>query len=92
MVRLAQGLVSSGSSSWLSSWFLGGGPDDELLRWKNPGPVNQHAIGGASGHLAAFCGTVTFSVFAVAFAPELLVVTGGEKASTRRNLPIAGER
>ena len=75
--------------------IFGGGPNHELLGfhyWKNPGPANEYLVGGASGRLAAFVGTVTFSIFAFAFAPELLVVTGGEMESPRRNLPIAGKR
>ncbi|KAJ9657790.1 hypothetical protein H2198_004097 [Neophaeococcomyces mojaviensis] len=74
----------------------GGGPNqDEPLGfhyWSNPGPVNEYLVGGASGRLCAFIGTATFSVFAFAFAPELLVVTGGEMESPRRNLPVAGRR
>lgn len=31
-------------------------------------------------------------MFAFPFAPELLVVTGGEMESPRRNLPVAGKR
>lgn len=75
--------------------IFGGGPNHELLGfhyWKNPGPANEYTVSGASGRLAAFFGTVTFSIFAFAFAPELLVVTGGEMESPRRNLPIAGKR
>ena len=75
--------------------IFGGGPNHELLGfhyWKHPGPINQYTVGGASGRVAAFFGTVTFSIFAFAFAPELLVVTGGEMESPRRNLPIAGKR
>ena len=75
--------------------IFGGGPNHERLGfhyWKHPGPMNQYTVSGASGRLAAFFGTVTFSIFAFAFAPELLVVTGGEMESPRRNLPIAGKR
>ena len=75
--------------------IFGGGPSHELLGfhyWKHPGAVNEYTVGGASGRLAAFFGTVTFSIFAFAFAPELLIVTGGEMESPRRNLPIAGKR
>ena len=75
--------------------IFGGAPNHERLGfhyWKHPGPINEFIVGGASGRLAAFVGTITFSIFAFAFAPELMVVTGGEMESPRRNLPIAGKR
>ncbi|ORY65126.1 putative proline-specific permease [Pseudomassariella vexata] len=75
--------------------FFGGGPKHEPLyfkHWNNPGPVNEYLVEGAAGRLCAFIGTITFSVFAFAFAPELLVVTGGEMESPRRNLPVATKR
>ena len=75
--------------------IFGGGPTHELLGfhyWKHPGLANEYVVSGGSGRLAAFVGTITFSIFAFAFAPELLVVTGGEMESPRRNLPIAGKR
>ncbi|KAJ9635393.1 hypothetical protein H2199_008396 [Coniosporium tulheliwenetii] len=74
---------------------LGGGPKHDRLGfryWKDPGPVNEYIVDGASGRLCAFVATTVFSVFAFAFAPELLVVTGGEMESPRRNLPVAGKR
>ena len=74
---------------------FGGGSNHELLGfhyWKHPAAVNEYIVGGASERLAAFVGTTTFSIFAFAFAPELLVITGGEMESPRRNLPIAGKR
>lgn len=74
---------------------LGGGPKRDRLGfryWKDPGPVNEYIVDGASGRLVAFVATTVFSVFAFAFAPELLVVTGGEMESPRRNLPVAGKR
>lgn len=75
--------------------IFGGGPTHELLGfhyWKHPGLTNEYLVSGGSGGLAAFVGTVTLSIFAFAFALELLVVTGGEMESPRRNLPIAGKR
>lgn len=75
--------------------FFGGGPSGDPLYfgyWSNPGPVNEYLVDGATGHLCAFVGTVTFSVYAFAFAPELLVVTGGEMESPRRNVPKATVR
>lgn len=75
--------------------FFGGGPTHEPLYfkyWSDPGLVNEYILGGASGRLCAFISVLTFSVFAFAFAPELLVVTGGEMESPRRNIPTATKR
>jgi amino acid transporter len=75
--------------------FFGGGPSGDPLYfkyWSNPGPVNEYLVGGGAGRLCAFIGTITFSVYAFAFAPELLVVTGGEMESPRRNVPKATVR
>lgn len=74
---------------------LGGGPHHDRLGfryWTEPGPIAEYLVGGASGHICAFVGVVCFSIFAFAFAPELLVVTGGEMVSPRQNLPKAGKR
>ena len=74
----------------------GGGPSGEAYGfryWHNPGPTKEYpvdGVGGDIGRLRAFVAVITFSVFAFAFAPELLVVTGGEMQNPRRNLPIAG--
>jgi amino acid transporter len=75
--------------------FFGGGPTNDRLGfryWITPGPANKYLVGGSSGYLCAFVGVLCFSVYAFAFAPELLVVTGGEMESPRRNLPTAGKR
>lgn len=75
--------------------FFGGGPSGDPLYfkfWSNPGPTNTYLVGGSSGTLAAFIGVICFSVYAFAFAPELLVVTGGEMQSPRRNIPKATVR
>lgn len=75
--------------------FFGGGPSHEPLYfsfWTNPGAANTYLVEGSSGYLCAFLSTLIFSVYAFAFAPELLVVTGGEMASPRRNLPTATRR
>lgn len=72
--------------------FFGGGPTHDPLYfryWGNPGPVNEYLVSGDSGRLCGFVATLTFSVYAFAFAPELLVVTGGEMESPRRNVPKA---
>lgn len=72
--------------------FFGGGPRHEPLyfkNWSDPGPANEYIFSGASGRLCAFLITLPFSFYAFAFAPELLVVTGGEMQNPRRNLPKA---
>lgn len=74
---------------------LGGGPTHDRLgfrSWINPGPAIRYLVGGFAGLFPAFPGVLCFSVFAFAFAPELLVVTGGEMESPRCNLPTAGKR
>lgn len=75
--------------------ILGGGPNHDRLGfryWITPGPFNEYIVTGDSGRLVAFISVLTFSYFAFAFSPELLVVTGGEMQSPRYNLPIAGRR
>ncbi|VUC29262.1 unnamed protein product [Clonostachys rosea] len=75
--------------------FFGGGPNHEPLYfkyWNDPGPTNEYLVGGAAGRIAAFIGCTTFSVYAFGFAPELLVITGGEMESPRRNIPKATMR
>ncbi|KAF3808959.1 Proline-specific permease [Colletotrichum gloeosporioides] len=75
--------------------FFGGGPSHQPLwfsNWSDPGPVKEYIVSGNSGRLVAFLATITFSVYAFAFAPELLVVTGGEMDSPRRNIPTATRR
>ncbi|KAJ0331448.1 hypothetical protein COL922a_011931 [Colletotrichum nupharicola] len=75
--------------------FFGGGPSHQPLwfsNWSDPGPVKEYIVSGNSGRLVAFLATITFSVYAFAFAPELLVVTGGEMDRPRRNIPTATRR
>lgn len=46
--------------------IFGGGPNHELLGfyyWKNPGPVNEYTVSGASGRLAAFFLEQSLSLF-----------------------------
>ncbi|KAE8359612.1 amino acid permease-domain-containing protein [Aspergillus caelatus] len=74
---------------------FGGGPNRELLGfhyWKHPGPINEYLVTGHAGRLSAFLATICFSVYAFGFAPELLIITGGEMQSHRSNLPTAGKR
>lgn len=75
--------------------FFGGGPTHDRLGfryWITPGPANEYLAGGSLGHFYAFIGVLCFSVYAFAFASELLIVTGGEMEPPRRNLPTAGKR
>ncbi|CAI6096237.1 unnamed protein product, partial [Clonostachys chloroleuca] len=75
--------------------FFGGRPNHDplyLRYWGNPGPVNACLVEGAVDNLAAFIGCTTFSVYAFGFASELLVITGGEMESPRRNIPKATMR
>ncbi|OAA64924.1 Amino acid/polyamine transporter I [Cordyceps fumosorosea ARSEF 2679] len=76
--------------------FFGGGPAHEPLYFSNwtagAGPVNTYLVDGGVGRLCAFVGTLTFSVYAFIFAPEMLVATAGEMQSPRRNMPRATKR
>lgn len=75
--------------------ILGGGPTHDRLGfryWKDPGPVKEYVADGVTGRFVAFISVTTLSVFAFGFAPELLVVTGGEMQRPRENLPKAGKR
>ncbi|KAF8867363.1 hypothetical protein BDZ45DRAFT_734626 [Acephala macrosclerotiorum] len=76
--------------------FWGGGPNQHSILgfhyWKNPGATNEWLRPGATGRFIAFMEVVVLSAFPFTFAPELLVVTGGEMKSPRRNLPKAAKR
>jgi len=75
--------------------FWGGGPDHDRLGfryWKHPGAANTYLKEGDAGRTIAFFSTLVLSAFPFTFAPELLVVTGGEMQSPRRNLPKAAKR
>ncbi|KAF2842993.1 histidine permease [Patellaria atrata CBS 101060] len=75
--------------------FWGGGPNRDRLGfrfWEDPGAANTYLAGGDLGRFLALLSTLVLSSFPFAFAPELLVVTGGEMKSPRRNLPIAARR
>ncbi|KAE9573869.1 Proline-specific permease [Colletotrichum fructicola] len=71
--------------------FFGGGPAEPLYfkHWRKPGPINAYLVEGPVGHLCAFISCTTFSVYAFGFAPELMVITGGEMESPRTNIPKA---
>ena len=76
--------------------FFGGGPKQTGVLgfhyWKHPRAANTYLAEGNTGRFVAFWETLVLSVFPFTFAPELLVVTGGEMESPRRNLPIASRR
>lgn len=75
--------------------FWGGGPKHDRLGfryWKNPGAANTYLAEGNTGRFLALLATLVSSAFPFTFAPELLVATGGEMESPRRNLPIAARR
>jgi yeast amino acid transporter len=75
--------------------FWGGGPSRDRLGfryWQDPGAAHPYIKTGDSGRTVSFFQTLVLSVFPFTFAPELLVVTGGEMESPRRNLPIASRR
>jgi len=76
--------------------FWGGGPKQHGIlgfhNWKDPGATNTWLRPGATGRFIAFVEVVVLSAFPFTFAPELLVVTGGEMKNPRRNLPKAAHR
>ncbi|KAH8598699.1 proline transporter [Bisporella sp. PMI_857] len=76
--------------------FWGGGPkQDGILGfhyWRDPGATNEYLRPGATGRFIAFVKVIVMSAFPFTFAPELLVVTGGEMKNPRRNLPKAAKR
>ncbi|KAF9888641.1 alpha-1,4-glucan branching enzyme [Aspergillus nanangensis] len=75
--------------------FWGGGPSHDRLGfryWENPGAAKRLLEQGSTGYFVCFWQTLILCVFPFTFAPELLVVTGGEMESPRRNLPIACRR
>lgn len=75
--------------------FWGGGPDRDRLGfryWERPGAANTYLATGNTGRFLALLSTLVLSAFPFTFAPELLVATGGEMESPRRNLPTAARR
>ncbi|ETS76904.1 hypothetical protein PFICI_10778 [Pestalotiopsis fici W106-1] len=68
---------------------LGGGPNHERLGfgyWQEPGAWNSYLVDGAAGRVCAFVYALVYSSFSFGFGPELIVLTGGEMKSPRRNL------
>jgi amino acid transporter len=75
--------------------FWGGGPSHDRLGfryWKDLGAGNTYIKTGNTGRFLSLMSTMVLSVFPFTFAPELLVATGGEMESPRRNLPTAARR
>jgi len=75
--------------------FFGGGPDHDRLGfryWEDPGATTTYLETGDLGRFVALLKTFVLAAFPFTFAPELLIVTGGEMKSPRRNLPIAARR
>ncbi|KAJ3578414.1 hypothetical protein NPX13_g2152 [Xylaria arbuscula] len=75
--------------------FFGGGPSHEPLwfsNWDIGGATKSYILDGSAGRLIAIISVTTYSVYAFAFAPELLVATSGEMESPRRNIPTATKR
>ncbi|CAI7603545.1 unnamed protein product [Penicillium viridicatum] len=75
--------------------FWGGGPNRQRLGfhyWKNPRPFNAYLTTGDSGRFVALLKCTVSSAIAFIFAPELIVISGGEMQSPRRNIPRAARR
>ncbi|KAF2142110.1 uncharacterized protein K452DRAFT_227360 [Aplosporella prunicola CBS 121167] len=75
--------------------FFGGGPSHDRLGfryWEHPGAAKEYLATGDLGRFLALLSTLVMASFPFAFAPEMLIVTGGEMQNPRRNLPIAGRR
>lgn len=75
--------------------FWGGGPNRDRLGfryWENGLATKAMFAPGAGGRFSAFLWAIIYSSFAFTFAPELLVITGGEMVSPRKNLPTAARR
>ncbi|KAJ5929882.1 hypothetical protein N7454_006832 [Penicillium verhagenii] len=75
--------------------FWGGGPDRQLLGfhyWKHPGSFNQYIVQGDTGRFVGLLKCTVSSAIAFIFAPELIIISGGEMKSPRRNIPRAARR
>jgi amino acid transporter len=75
--------------------FWGGGPDRQRLGfhyWKDPRPFNAYLAEGATGRFVGLLKCTVSSAIAFIFAPELIVISGGEMKSPRRNVPRAARR
>ncbi|OJJ51801.1 hypothetical protein ASPZODRAFT_127935 [Penicilliopsis zonata CBS 506.65] len=75
--------------------FWGGGPNRERLGfhyWKDPGAMNTYLVSGDAGRFVGLLKSVVSSAIAFIFAPELIIISGGEMESPRRNVPRAARR
>jgi amino acid transporter len=75
--------------------FWGGGPNRQRLGfhyWKDPGALNTYIIGGDAGRFVGLLQCMISSAIAFIFAPELIIISGGEMESPRRNVPRAARR
>ncbi|KAJ5557950.1 hypothetical protein N7535_009443 [Penicillium sp. DV-2018c] len=75
--------------------FWGGGPNRQRLGfhyWKHPRPFNDYLAEGSTGRFVGLLKCTVSSAIAFIFAPELIVISGGEMESPRRNVPRAARR
>lgn len=78
--------------------FWGGGPDQNGILgfhyWNDPGAFRTYIVStpAPTGRFIAVIATLTSSAIAFIFAPELVIITGGEMQSPRRNVPRAARR
>ncbi|KAA8645421.1 hypothetical protein EYZ11_011801 [Aspergillus tanneri] len=75
--------------------FWGGGPNRQRLGfhyWKENGAMNTYLVDGDAGRFVGLLQCIVKSAIAFIFAPELIIISGGEMESPRRNVPIAARR
>lgn len=75
--------------------FWGGGPNRQRLGfhyWKDPGSFNEYLVTGDAGRFVGLLKCTVSSAIAFIFAPELIIISGGEMESPRRNVPRAARR
>ncbi|KAJ5175764.1 uncharacterized protein N7482_001641 [Penicillium canariense] len=75
--------------------FWGGGPNRQLLGfhyWKHPRAFNEYIVSGDTGRFVGLLKCTVSSAIAFIFAPELIIISGGEMESPRRNVPRAARR
>ncbi|KAE8356270.1 amino acid permease/ SLC12A domain-containing protein [Aspergillus coremiiformis] len=75
--------------------FWGGGPNRQRLGfhyWKDPAPMNTYLVSGDRGRFVGLLQCIVKSAIAFIFAPELVVISGGEMESPRRNIPTVARR
>ncbi|PYH95579.1 hypothetical protein BO71DRAFT_350874 [Aspergillus ellipticus CBS 707.79] len=75
--------------------FWGGGPNRQRLGfhyWKDPGVMNTYLVSGDAGRFIGLLQCIVKSAIAFIFAPELIIISGGEMESPRRNVPRAARR